>query len=142
MGLRGAPKKNLGLKLISGTDRPVRRPAKPDIVIQAIDYIPEPPDWMADPHALREWERLCPILVHNKILDELNLSTFAAMCGTYGVVIGMFSGDCDFNPSISAQYLKYCSEFGLTPAARGKLRSNADPAPQNKFAKYKADAAG
>jgi phage terminase small subunit len=141
MGLRGPQKKALSLKLVSGTDQPIRRPAESAISVAPIDYMPEPPDWMVNQDARKEWARLCPILVHNKILDELNLSTFAAMCATFGEIVRMFSEGDEYNATASAQYIKYCTEFGLTPAARGKIRNNAEATPQNKFAKYKSDSA-
>jgi phage terminase small subunit len=142
MGLRGPQKKALGLKLVSGTDQPSRRPPDPGLLVQTIEAVIAPPDWMNNQYARKEWVRLCPILVHNKILDDLNLSTFGAMCSTYGELIKAFADGDEFSPAISAQYIKYCTEFGLTPAARGKLHCNADAAPQNKFAKYKQDSAG
>ena len=57
------PRKPSSLKVIAGTDQPCRALPKDAPVLPTISDVPKPPDWLPNAHAVKEWQRLAPILV-------------------------------------------------------------------------------
>jgi phage terminase small subunit len=56
----GNPRKPAHLKVVAGTDRPDRAlPSSVDLPL--VEAVPEPPDWLPNAHAVKEWKRLAPL---------------------------------------------------------------------------------
>ncbi len=128
----GPGKKPAGLKVVSGTARKDRE-APPSVELPLISETPSPPDWLPNAHAVKEWERLAPILVANKLLTEAGLSAFGMLCSLHGKLVQLWAAGEAPVASMVAQYRNLINDFGLTPVAQGKVKQvGAEPA-GNKF---------
>ena len=129
------PRKPTSLKVVAGTDRPCRRPESAPVEIPALDHIPDPPDWLLNAHAVKEWQRLAPILTANKLLTEAGLSALGQLCALHGKVVQLYSAGEAPVASMVAQLRGLMNDFGLTPVAQGKVKAGGDETKAgNKFA--------
>ena len=129
------PRKPTSLKVVAGTDRPCRRPESAPVEIPALDHIPDPPDWLPNAHAVKEWQRLAPILTANKLLTEAGLSALGQLCALHGKVVQLYSAGEAPVASMVAQLRGLMNDFGLTPVAQGKVKAGGDETKAgNKFA--------
>ena len=69
----GPGKKPRSLKVVAGTDRKDRAPVG-GVDLPPVSAVPPAPDWLPNAHAVKEWDRLAPILVANKLLTEGGIS--------------------------------------------------------------------
>lgn len=100
---------------------------------------PNCPTWL-EPEAKKEWKRMTKTLEAIGILTQVDATAFAGYCQAYarwreaeeflskhGTIFKTPSGYIQQVPqvSIAQTYLKimkdFCSEFGLTPAARSRI---------------------
>ena len=86
----GPAKKRSSLKVISGTERKDRADP-PGVDLPTISSVPDAPDWLPNPHAIKEWERLAPILVANKLLTEGGISALGVLCSLHGELVDLWS---------------------------------------------------
>ena len=129
------PRKPTSLKVVAGTDRPCRRPESAPVEMPALDHIPDPPDWLPNAHAVKEWQRLAPILTANKLLTEAGLSALGQLCALHGKVVQLYSAGESPVASMVAQLRGLMNDFGLTPVAQGKVKAGGDETKAgNKFA--------
>lgn len=128
----GPGKKPAGLKVVSGTARKDRA-APASVELPTIDAVPQPPDWLPNAHALKEWNRLAPILVANKLLTEAGLSAFGMLCALHGKLVQLWSAGEAPVASMVAQYRNLINDFGLTPVAQGKVKPVGEEPAGNKF---------
>ena len=129
------PRKPTSLKVVACTDRPCRRPESAPVEIPALDHIPDPPDWLPNAHAVKEWQRLAPILTANKLLTEAGLSALGQLCALHGKVVQLYAADEAPVASMVAQLRGLMNDFGLTPVAQGKVKAGGDETKAgNKFA--------
>ena len=129
------PRKPTSLKVVAGTDRPCRRPESAPVEIPALDHIPDPPDWLRNAHAVKEWQRLAPILTANKLLTEAGLSALGQLCALHGKVVQLYAAGEAPVASMVAQLRGLMNDFGLTPVAQGKVKAGGDETKAgNKFA--------
>lgn len=129
------PRKPTSLKVVAGTDRPCRRPESAPVEIPALDHIPDPPDWLPNAHAVKEWQRLAPILTANKLLTEAGLSALGQLCALHGKVVQLYAAGEAPVASMVAQLRGLMNDFGLTPVAQGKVKAGGDETKAgNKFA--------
>ena len=129
------PRKPTSLKVVAGTDRPCRRPESAPVEMPALDHIPDPPDWLPNAHAVKEWQRLAPILTANKLLTEAGLSALGHLCALHGKVVQLYSAGEAPVASMVAQLRGLMNDFGLTPVAQGKVKAGGDETKAgNKFA--------
>lgn len=125
MSARKAPH----LKLLSGTSRPDRvLPA--GVSLPPLDVSPEPPDWLPNAHAVREWNRLLPVMMANRLLNAGNVGLFAQMCALHGhLVTAWATGEAPTAAMIST-HRATCAALGLLgmtlpePAAKPNVFSN------------------
>lgn len=129
------PRKPSSLKVIAGTDQPCRALPKDAAALPVISDVPAAPDWLPNAHAVREWERLTPILVANKLLTEAGLSALGMLCALHGKLVQLWAAGEAPVASMVAQYRSLINDFGLTPVAQGKVRPVASEAQANPFAK-------
>lgn len=100
---------------------------------------PNCPTWL-EPEAKKEWKRMSKTLEAIGVLTQVDATAFAGYCQAYarwreaeeflskhGTIFKTPSGYIQQVPqvSIAQTYLKimkdFCSEFGLTPAARSRI---------------------
>ena len=128
------PRKPTSLKVVAGTDRPCRRPESAPVEMPALDHTPDPPDWLPNAHAVKEWQRLAPILTANKLLTEAGLSALGQLCALHGKVVQLYAAGEAPVASMVAQLRGLMNDFGLTPVAQGKVKAGGDETkPGNKF---------
>lgn len=136
MAQRGRKPKPTAIKVLEGN--PGKRPLnqnepKPE------RKAPKCPIWL-EPEAKKEWRRMCKTLEAIGVLTQVDAMAFAGYCQAYarwkeaeeflskhGTIFKTPSGYIQQVPqvSIAQTYLKimkdFCSEFGLTPAARTRI---------------------
>lgn len=121
------------LKLITGS----RKPDAPAVDLPLVSEVPPAPEWMPNGHAVREWERLAPILVANRLLTEAGLAALGHLCAAHGGIVQLYAAGMAPNAAMLAQYRALANDFGLTPAAQGKVRpSGEEQQKSNPFAKF------
>lgn len=134
MGARGPAKKPANLKVIAGTDRSDREEIA-GVDLPLVADCPNAPDWLPNPHAIKEWDRLAPILTANKLLTEAGLSALGVLCSLHGQLVDMWSRRVDPPASLVGQYRGLINDFGLTPVAQGKVKPSGSEEKGNPFAK-------
>jgi phage terminase small subunit len=127
------PRKPRALKVVSGTVQPCRD-QKPLAELPPVLNVPKAPDWLPNAHAKKEWNRLAPILVANKLLTEAGLSAFGMLCSLHGKLVQLWSAGEAPVASMVAQYRNLVNDFGLTPVAQGKVSPVGESKPENRFA--------
>jgi phage terminase small subunit len=130
----GPGKKPASLKVIGGTDRADRAQGE-HVALPLVDGIPNPPDWLPNAHAKKEWKRLAPILVANKLLTEGGLSALGMLCALHGKLVQLWSAGESPTGHMVAQYRNMINDFGLTPVAQGKVRQVGKETERNPFAR-------
>ncbi len=133
MGLRGPSKKPTVLKIISGTDRHDRTDAEPAVQLPLVDGVPPAPDWLPNAHAVKEWDRLAPILVANKLLSMAGLSALGVLCALHGKIVQLYAAGEAPTGHLVAQYRALINDFGLTPVAQGKVKPLGEKTAANRF---------
>ena len=126
-------KKPASLKVVAGTNR-VDRPELPKVELPPIDHVPVAPDWLPNAHGVTEWNRLAPILVANKLLTEGGLSALGMLCALHGKIVQLYAAGEAPNANMIGQWRSLTNDFGLTPAAQGKVRAMGAEPVGNKFA--------
>ncbi len=137
MAMRGRKPKPTAIKLLEGN--PGKRPLNKNEPKPKKD-VPKCPSWLL-PEAKKEWKRMAEQLELLGLLTAMDMTAFAGYCQSYarwkeaedfitkhGSIFKTPSGYVQQVPhvSIAQSNLKimrdFCSEFGLTPAARSRLQ--------------------
>ncbi|UXC34790.1 hypothetical protein [Cupriavidus gilardii] len=127
------PRKPTTLKAIAGTARPDREP-EGGVELPLVAAPPDPPDWLPNSHAVKEWNRLVPILMANKLLTEAALGPLAHLCALHGKIVQLYAAGEAPTASMSGTLRNLQNDFGLTPVAQGKVKATGDVPAGNKFA--------
>ncbi len=128
-------RKPTNLKLLQGTARPDRN-AGDDVTLPLADGIPAAPDWLPNAHAVKEWNRLAPILHANRLLTDASLSTLAMLCATHGMLVRAFAEGIMPHASMLAQFRMLSNDLCIPPSCAGKVPPQT-PARGNRFARFK-----
>lgn len=123
------PPKPNALKVISGS----REKMAPSASLPTLDELPSPPTWLPNAHAVKEWKRLGPILVANKLLSEGGMSAFGMLCALHGKLVQLWSAGESPTGHMVAQYRNLINDFGLTPVAQGKVKPVGKEPEENPF---------
>ncbi len=137
MSRKGPAPKPTALKQLQGN--PGRRPVndrEPKVDVS----LPEAPSHL-DAGAVREWNRIAPILEKMGCLSEGDRGALAGMCSTWSLYVNAMEsfkngGPFDRNPDgkilihpafytaqkLIKQYFTMASEFGLTPSSRTRIK--------------------
>ena len=99
-----------------------------------VDGVPDPPDWLPNAHAIKEFKRLAPILHRVGLLTEAGVTAFAQMCALHGKIVQLWAAGESPTGHMLAQYRNLVNDFGLTPVAQGKVRPSGEEKKGNKFA--------
>jgi P27 family predicted phage terminase small subunit len=132
----GRKPKPTALKILEGNPghRPIVETPKPRPIA------PECPSWLTD-EAKAEWQRVAPALERLGLLTEVDGTALAAYCEAYSrwraaeeiiareglTYENVRLGRIAQHPAVPIarqmmdQIRAYCSEFGLTPSARGRM---------------------
>lgn len=125
-------RKPASLKLLAGTARADRAaPATP--ALPAIDTTPNPPLWLTNVDAVKEWRRLSPILVANHLLHQGNVSLLGQLCALHGRLVEMWTGGATPTAALLSAYRGLYNAMGLSSMA---LQAPADPK-TNRFLRHK-----
>lgn len=128
----GPGKKPAALKVIAGTDRKDRQP-NAAVELPTLSEVPPPPDWLPNAHAIKEWNRLAPILVANKLLTEGGISALGQLCALHGKVVQLYAAGEAPVASMVSQLRGLINDFGLTPVAQGKVKPVGEGPAKNAF---------
>ena len=123
------PRKPRQLKVISGS----RQPDPEQIEFEPVDAVPAAPDWLPNAHAVKEWERLAPILLIHGLLTAAGLMAFGHLCSLHGKLVQLWAGGESPTGHMMAQYRALVNDFGLTPVAQGKVAASDRAAQSNRF---------
>lgn len=134
MGLRGPGPKPASLKAIAGTARQDR--VVHHVELPLVGELPTAPDWLPNSHAVKEWDRLAPILHANKLLTEAGLSALGMLCALHGKLVQLWAAGESPTGHMLAQYRALVNDFGLTPMAQGKVKASGEKDEGNRFAKF------
>ena len=119
------------LKVLRGTDQPCRM--NPDeIDFPTLSQVPDCPDYI-NVYGSQYWNRIIPVLQAKKVLTEADLEALEILCLLYGKIRKAASAEVDLNASMITQMRLYQTEFGLTPASRGKIKAGGEEGKANKF---------
>lgn len=129
----GPGRKPASLKMVAGTERKDRA-TKSTLEIPALDKVPPAPDWLPNSHAVKEWDRLAPILTANKLLTEGGLSSLGMLCALHGKITQLYSAGEAPTASMAGTLRNMANDFGLTPVAQGKVTPVGDSEKGNSFA--------
>lgn len=136
----GPSKKPTSLKVVAGTTRKDREvPGAVDLPL--VSAVPKAPDWLPNAHAVKEWSRLAPILVANRLLTEGGLSALGMLCALHGKIVQLYAAGEAPTGHMLAQWRNVTNDFGLTPAAQGKVKQVGDPPAKNPFSRNGSRAA-
>ena len=143
MATRGRKPKPTALKVLEGN--PGKRPLNKNEP-QPERKAPRCPSWL-EPEAKKEWKRMAKTLEAIGGLTQVDKAAFAGYCQAYarwreaeeflskhGTIFKTPSGYIQQVPqvAIARNYLQimkdFCSEFGLTPAARTRIRVDTESA--------------
>lgn len=126
------PRKPRALKIIAGTVR-ADRDRYPVLALPLAESVPEAPSWLPNLHAVREWARLAPALHAAGLLTEVGLSALGMLCALHGRLVQTWSAGESPKIYLIAQYRSLASDFGLTPIAQARMKTQRGPLAQNRF---------
>lgn len=110
------------IKQLTGTVRKDRE--NPDALeLPTLEEVPAAPDWMPNAHAIKEWNRLAPILVANKLLTEASLGPLGQLCALHGKIVQLYAAGEAPGASLIGTLRNLHNDFGMTPISQGKVRS-------------------
>ena len=127
----GPGKKPSALKLISGTVQPCREVAA-GVSLPVLDAAPPTPDWLGV-QAVKEWDRLAPMLVANGLLTEGGLSALAMLCALHGKLVQEWQAGITPRAALLREHRNLGNDFGLSPVAQGKVRMGEAKPAGNRF---------
>lgn len=133
----GPPKTNPKVTNLRGTTKKCRAEQAKFIDLPLVDEIPEPPNWLPNIHAQKEFERLAPILHANKLLTEAGLTALAHLCALHGKLVQLWSAGESPTGHMLSQYRNLINDFGLTPVSQGKVKISDSKSPGNRFNSFK-----
>lgn len=129
--MSGPAKKPSHLKALAGTSRPDREPLPPAVPLpDLLDTIPEAPDWMPNPHAVKEWNRATAILLQRGRLTEGCLTMLGHMCAMHGNIIRTMQAGANVTTSTIDVMRKIANDIGLTG---DDTKTDGDGPKKNKF---------
>lgn len=99
-----------------------------------VEQMPEAPDWLPNSHAVKEWDRLVPILMANRLLTVASLGPLAHLCALHGKIVQLYAAGEAPTASMTGTLRNLQNDFGLTPVAQGKVKATGEVPQGNKFA--------
>jgi hypothetical protein len=122
-------------KALAGTEKSAG--GRTDSGFEPLTDVPEAPNFLSNGHAVKEWNRLAPLMVERRLLTEANVTALGICCSIFGQIVQATVAGSPPNAAFLAQYRGFCADLGLTKAGV----SGAAPAAANRFAKFAKSAA-
>lgn len=107
------------MKVLKGTDKPNRMRDEPDF--PTVEEYPDPPDWLVDPEAVKEWEHKARILTDAGVLPEPALSILGQYCNMHAKAVQKWRLGSEPSAAEMTQLRLMATEFGFTPASASKV---------------------
>ncbi len=126
------PRKQHGLKIISGTARPDR--TRDEDLVEDLDLVEgkrDPPDWLSTPFAKNAWRRLQPELAARGRLTVLGLDALGVLCELQGQIEDKARRQVEVTGFLVSQWRALQNDFGLIKTAGTRAKA---PQGKNKFA--------
>jgi len=136
------PRKPDHMKVVSGTDQPCRREANSAAAqtpAPLVADIPPAPDWLPNAHAVKEWNRLCAIMVELELLTDAGLTTLGHLCALHGKIVQLWAAGQTPTGHLLAQYNKMIDSLGVPLSGKGRP---VDAPKGNRFSKFRDEQAG
>src|SRR5262249_55214772 len=130
------PRKPNHVKVIQGTDQPCRMMPDEDVGAPALERLPDPPDWLPNAHAVREFRRLGAIAVRLGRLTEANLSLFAHLCALHGRIAQLWHGGAQPRGTLIRQYRAFGADLGLSSVI-GAIATRIGSEPAKRFDRFR-----
>jgi phage terminase small subunit len=122
------------VKVLHGTFRKSRA-APAHLEMSSLTAAPAPPDWLPNGHAVREWNRVSPILVAYKLLPEASISSLGHYCALHGRLVQLWAAGEVPQASLLAQHRAMAGELALTAVSAQKIKPRSSDSPdRNPFA--------
>ena len=119
------------LKVLAGTDRK-------DRIREEVEYPaavnPDPPDWLIDAEAVREWREKVQLLEDAGVLTVAALSLLGHYCNMHAAAVKLWREGESPTAADTTQLRLMATEFGFTPASRSKVGGSGKKEPANPFA--------
>lgn len=136
MGARGPARTPPNLRGLKGTLKPSR--IDPATLEGApLVELPEPPTHLTNGHAAAEWRRLGALLVGSQMLTDYDLPALALLCAVHGDIVSTMEIGLPLKGAQLAQFAKYASLFGMSPAWRSRIRAAGVKEKANPFERFK-----
>ncbi len=132
------PRNATSVSKLRGSNNPTRDKyrAQEDVIAEELPEIPDPPDWLPNAFAVKEWKRLAPVLTELGLLNHANVNAFGALCAVQGKLMHVFSLGESPNAQLLSQYRSLINDFGLTPAAMSRMNKEPLKNAQQKTNKF------
>lgn len=132
----GPQKKPRALKIVAGTDIKKRRDTHPIPEFEKVTWVPEPPEYLKGA-GLELWKKLGPQLVMCGVLQIVDVYALEQLCYAWQKYREKAEKGYEVTASENNALKALWQEFGLTPAARRRVTSEAGEGPaSNKFAAH------
>ena len=95
---------------------------------------PDAPDWLPNAHAVKEWQRLAPILTKARLLTDGGLSALGILCALHDKLVQLWTAGEATTGAMLAAYRGLTNDFGLTPVAQGNVTAMGANNASNPFA--------
>ncbi len=125
------PRKPQSLKILQGTDQPVRRRSEPAFPVADIS---EAPDWLIGPVAVELWHRLGKELVETGVLRRPHLEMFGHFCNMHARCVKKWRLEAEPTAAELAQLKAYAGSFGVTPESASRVMGAGVKEDENPFA--------
>ncbi|VVE49876.1 hypothetical protein [Pandoraea sputorum] len=125
------PGKPRALKLLNGSRRV--DDSGPSVELPLVQAYPDPPEWLPNAHAVKEWHRVVPLLMNVRLLTEASLTAVGHMCAVHGRITQEYAANMTPTGSLLSILRNYQNDFGLTAMAQQKIRPPGELPAGNKF---------
>lgn len=135
--MAGPAAKPRALKVLSGTNQPCRDGGGDaefdgfDVLDNEADF-PSPPDHIG-PEGQEVWVKYGPMLVRANVLQVSDLIALEHFCLTYQQMRDHVKFGEPISSVVHTALSKCYTEFGMTPASRSRIKTNAALGKGNKF---------
>ena len=120
------------LKVLTGTFRKDRATeGMPQY--ELISDFPDPP-LILNPDGVEMWNKLGSQLVATKVLQTVDLYILEQLCFAWQKFRQKAKAGADITAAENNAMKSLFTEFGMTPASRGKVASSPEDKPKNRFA--------
>jgi hypothetical protein len=120
------------IKVLKGTDQPVRMHPEPELP-NASDL--SPLEWLCGSDAVDLWHHLTGLLAPVRVLSEGDKTALGHLANLHGRCVRLWRAGESPTAAELTQLRLYLTEFGLTPASRSKAGQIGEAPDANPFLK-------